>query len=161
MTDREELAAVIYNADALSGELNWRRTRELKHPSIGTSYRIDSTLAKADAALEWVTARDVRRDAEVAAKALEDAQEALVLKDAFTERSLRIMDELIAALRASFLGAENPETSEFGPDECDGSGCCPASRHVHGCYTPHRATQCDEPDGHGHIPESVGSGGGS
>ena len=36
--------------------------------------------------------------------------------------------------------------------ECDGSGKCPAEMHVHGCYMPHRADQCDSPDEYGHLP---------
>lgn len=36
---------------------------------------------------------------------------------------------------------------------CDGSGQCKAHVHVHGCFTPHLASECDAPDEHGHIPE--------
>jgi hypothetical protein len=55
-----------------------------------------------------------------------------------------------------FHHAEVPEPSagedEFTPGECDGSGKCPAEMHVHGCYMPHRADQCDSPDEYGHLP---------
>lgn len=43
------------------------------------------------------------------------------------------------------------EGDEFAQDECDGSGTCPARRHIHGCYTRHRADQCDSPDEYGHL----------
>ncbi|KQQ65061.1 hypothetical protein ASF63_13905 [Microbacterium sp. Leaf320] len=52
-------------------------------------------------------------------------------------------------------GSEVPEPSaedEFAPGECDGSGKCSAPRHIHGCYTLHRADQCDAPDEYGHLP---------
>lgn len=41
---------------------------------------------------------------------------------------------------------------EFAPGECDGSGTCPAPHHIHGCYTTHRADQCDAPEEYGHLP---------
>jgi hypothetical protein len=47
--------------------------------------------------------------------------------------------------------------SEFAPGECDGSSACTATKHVHGCYTPHRSTECDAPNDFGHIPEPGGS----
>lgn len=36
--------------------------------------------------------------------------------------------------------------------ECRGDHECPAFMHIHGCYTAHRADQCDAPDEHGHLP---------
>lgn len=39
--------------------------------------------------------------------------------------------------------------------ECDGSGQCRAFVHVHGCYTPHRADECDAPGEFGHIEEAT------
>lgn len=61
-------------------------------------------------------------------------------------------------LAAGFRRTEVPEPSaegdEFAQDECDGSGKCPALRHIHGCYTRHRADQCDSPDEYGHLPLS-------
>mgnify|MGYP001598277473 CR=1 FL=1 len=61
-----------------------------------------------------------------------------------------------AILAAGFRRSEVPEPSaegdEFAQDECDGSGTCPARRHIHGCYTVHRADQCDSPDEYGHLP---------
>jgi hypothetical protein len=51
--------------------------------------------------------------------------------------------------------SEVPEPSaeaEFAPGECDGSGTCPAESHIHGCYTRHRADQCDAPEEYGHLP---------
>ncbi|WP_454113512.1 hypothetical protein [Microbacterium maritypicum] len=62
----------------------------------------------------------------------------------------------LRALAAGFRRSEVPEPSagedEFTPGECDGSGKCPAEMHVHGCYMPHRADQCDSPDEYGHLP---------
>ncbi|WP_295103126.1 hypothetical protein [uncultured Microbacterium sp.] len=55
-----------------------------------------------------------------------------------------------------FRRTEVPEPSaeedELAPGECDGSGKCAAERHIHGCYTPHRADQCDAPEEYGHLP---------
>lgn len=52
--------------------------------------------------------------------------------------------------------SEVPETSaeedEFAPGECDGSGTCSAPRHIHGCYRPHRADECDAAEEYGHLP---------
>lgn len=47
--------------------------------------------------------------------------------------------------------APNDVEDEFAPGECDGSSACVAPIHVHGCYRPHRADQCDSPDEYGHI----------
>lgn len=58
-------------------------------------------------------------------------------------------------IAAGFRRSEVPEPSaedEFAPGECDGSGKCSAPRHIHGCYTAHRADQCDAPDEYGHLP---------
>ena len=57
-------------------------------------------------------------------------------------------------LAAGFRRTEVPEPSTedvFAPGECDGSGTCSAQRHIHGCYTVHRADQCDAPDEYGHL----------
>ena len=56
--------------------------------------------------------------------------------------------ELIRGLLSVFEKAHTPTDD----GECDGSGKCPAEMHVHGCYMPHRADQCDSPDEYGHLP---------
>jgi len=62
----------------------------------------------------------------------------------------------LVGLATGFRRSAVPEPSagedEFTPGECDGSGKCPAEMHVHGCYMPHRADQCDSPDEYGHLP---------
>lgn len=59
-----------------------------------------------------------------------------------------------SAYRSVLRRSEAPEPSvedEFAPGECTGAGDCDAPIHVHGCYRPHRADQCDAPDEYGHI----------
>ena len=59
------------------------------------------------------------------------------------------------ALAAGFRRSEVPEPSAedaFAPGECTGAGDCDAPIHVHGCYRPHRADQCDAPEEYGHLP---------
>lgn len=84
MSDREEIADAIMSTHRVERHPELRRANSL--------VEADGVLASA-----WLT----RHDAEVAVKALEDVQEALVLKDAFTERSLRVIDEQIAARQGS------------------------------------------------------------
>lgn len=43
------------------------------------------------------------------------------------------------------------EPAEFAPGECTGAHDCDAPMHIHGCYRPHRADQCDAPEEFGHI----------
>lgn len=69
---------------------------------------------------------------------------------------MRDRDRAIADVVLGFRRSEVPEPSaegdEFSQDECDGSGTCPARRHIHGCYTRHRADECDSPEEYGHLP---------
>lgn len=48
-------------------------------------------------------------------------------------------------------GYEKREPDEFAPGECTGAHDCDAPKHIHGCYRPHRADQCDAPEEYGHI----------
>lgn len=50
------------------------------------------------------------------------------------------------------MSAYTPD--KFVPGECRGDDTCSAPRHVHGCYTPHRADQCDAPNEHEHLPDT-------
>lgn len=59
--------------------------------------------------------------------------------------------EKVAAALPWIVPTPEVTLDEFAPGECDGSGTCPAPVHVHGCYRPHRADQCDSPDEYGHI----------
>lgn len=59
--------------------------------------------------------------------------------------------EKVAAALPWIVPMPEVALDEFAPGECDGSGTCPAPVHVHGCYRPHRADQCDSPDEYGHI----------
>jgi hypothetical protein len=43
--------------------------------------------------------------------------------------------------------------------DCNGTDACPAAMHVHGCFTPHRAEQCDVPGEHGHTAGALDEGG--
>lgn len=58
--------------------------------------------------------------------------------------------EIAEALRRP-LSPEPSAEDEFAPGECTGAGDCDAPIHVHGCYRPHPADQCDAPDEYGHI----------
>lgn len=61
------------------------------------------------------------------------------------------------ALNAYKTTKTERDESEFAPGECDGSGTCTASVHVHGCYRPHRSDECDSPDEYGHTDRENGS----
>lgn len=63
-----------------------------------------------------------------------------------------IAERAVAALRRSEVPEPSADRGEFAPGECDGSGTCSAQRHIHGCYTVHRADQCDAPEEYGHLP---------
>lgn len=63
-------------------------------------------------------------------------------------RNAHGIDEIHAGFRRSEDAKPSAGEDEFTPGECDGSGKCPAEMHVHGCYMPHRADQCDSPDEH-------------
>ncbi len=59
---------------------------------------------------------------------------------------------LQAALRVPVGEGKQAEADSFAPGECTGASECDAPIHVHGCYRPHRADQCDAPEEYGHIP---------
>lgn len=61
-------------------------------------------------------------------------------------------DRFVRRFRRSEVPEPSAEEDELAPGECDGSGKCAAERHIHGCYTPHRADQCDAPEEYGHLP---------
>lgn len=67
------------------------------------------------------------------------------------EESGFVADAILAAFDVRLKSAHIPTDDEFAPGECDGSSACSAARHVHGCYTRHRADQCDSPDEYGHL----------
>lgn len=76
-----------------------------------------------------------------------------------------VWDEMLAVLvlvtetfEAGAVGeGEGADGGPFAPDECTGAYDCDAPIHVHGCYRPHRADQCDSPEEYGHI-SPVGEG---
>lgn len=67
----------------------------------------------------------------------------------------RLMEELAdAGLELRYQKHPKPEITdeaEFAPGECTGANDCDAAMHTHGCYRPHRADECDDPDEYGHL----------
>lgn len=85
----------------------------------------------------------------------DDEREALGrILQGIVEEGIDLRDAVDAVLAAGYRKHPEPEITEemeFAPGECTGASDCDAPIHVHGCYRPHRADQCDAPDEYGHV----------